>query len=822
MAPAHPPPSLRPLAPEALRRRCDPGELPFARSDELAPEGLPPVEEAPGQHRALEALRFGTAVARRGFNVYVLGAPGTGRHEVVEALLRAQAREAPTPGDWCYLHNFDDPQRPWAVELPAGRGRALREDMARLVEELRGALQAVFQSESFRNRLQEIEEGLKAREEQALEAVREEARRQGLELLRTPAGFAFAPTQEGQVLDAEAYRALPEDERRRIQERVEALQERLRAVLREVPSWHQEARRQVEALRREAAEAAARPLVEALRRRYAGLERVQRYLERVLADVLEHVDPFLRAEGAGHRDLHWGGAPPPLRRYQVNLLVERRPGEGAPVVTEDSPGLQELLGRIEQVPLLGALVTDFTLIRPGALHRANGGYLVLDAHKVLARPFAWEGLKRALRSARVRPEVPLRELSPVSTVSLEPEPVPLDLKVVLVGDRLLYYLLCELDPEFQDLFKVQADFEDEVDWGLEAQEAYARMLAALAFRHGLRPLDREAAALLIEEAARLAGDARKLSARRRELADLLVEADHLAGPEARVLGREHVVRALEARERRSGRLRERMLEAILRDQVLIDTRGAAPGQVNGLSVIELGGQAFGVPHRITARVRLGEGEVVDIEREVELGGPLHSKGVLILTGFLGARYAADLPLSLAATLVFEQSYGLVEGDSASLAELCALLSALAGVPLRQDLAVTGSVNQRGEVQAIGGVNEKVEGFFAVCRERGLTGSQGVIIPRANVQHLMLRPELVEAASVGRFHVHAVGTVDEALALLSGLEAGEPDEEGRFPEGSFNARVRERLEELARLRRAYGEHRDGDGEEEPPGGEGRGR
>ncbi len=820
MAPAHLPPPLRPLAPEALRRRCDPGALPYARSDELAAEDLPPVEEAPGQERALEALRFGTAVARRGFNVYVLGEPGAGRHEVVEALLRTQARQAPTPGDWCYLHNFDDPRRPWAVGLPAGRGRALREDMARLVEELRVALQAVFRSETFRNRLQEIEDGLKAREEQALEAVREEARRQGLELLRTPAGFAFVPTREGQVPDAEAYQALPEAERRRIQEQVEALQGRLRAVLREVPGWHQEAQRQVASLRRETAEAAARPLVEGLRRRYAGLERIQRYLDRVLADVLEHVDLFLREERAGHRDLPPGAAPSPLRRYEVNLLVERRPGEGAPVVMEDSPGLSELLGRIEHVPLLGALVTDFTLIRPGALHRANGGYLILDAHRVLARPLAWEGLKRALRSARVRPELPLCELSPVSTVSLEPEPVPLDLKVVLVGDRLLYYLLCELDPEFPALFKVQADFEDEVDWSPEAQAAYARMLAALAFRQGLRPLDREAAALLIEEAARLAGDARKLSTRRRELADLLVEADHLAGPGARVLERKHVRRALEARERRAGRLRERMLEAILRDQVLIDTRGAAPGQVNGLSVIELGGQAFGVPHRITARVRLGEGEVVDIEREVELGGPVHSKGVLILTGFLGARYAADLPLSLAATLVFEQSYGLVEGDSASLAELCALLSALAGVPLRQDLAVTGSVNQRGEVQAVGGVNEKVEGFFALCQERGLTGSQGVIIPRANVQHLMLRNELVEAASAGRFHVHAVGTVDEALLLLSGLEPGEPDAEGRFPEGSFNARVRQRLEELARLRRAYGEHRDG--EEEPPAGEGQDR
>ncbi|RMD78789.1 MAG: ATP-dependent protease, partial [Gammaproteobacteria bacterium] len=802
---------LQALPARALRRRCDPQGLPYGRSDELGPEALPPPEEVPGQERALEALRFGTAIPRRGFNVYVLGEPGTGRHELVQALLRARAREGRVPGDWCYLHNFDDPHRPWAVELPAGRGRRLREDMERLVEDLRHGLRAVFQSEPFRNRLQEIEEALKGREEQALEAVRQEARRRGLELLRTPGGFAFAPAREGKVLDAEAFQALPEEERRRIQEAVEELQGRLRAVLLELPLWHQEARRQVEALRREAAEAAARPLVEALRRRYAGLERVQRYLERVLEDVVGHVELFLeegpKAPGAP------GEAPPlsPLRRYQVNLLVERDPEGGAPVVVEDNPSLPNLLGRIEHLPLLGALVTDFTLIKAGALHRANGGYLLLDAHKVLGQPFAWEGLKRALRAAQVRPETPLRELSPVSTVSLEPEPVPLDLKVVLVGDRLLYYLLWELDPEFEDLFKVQADFEDEVDWSPRAQEAYARLLAALAFRKGLRPLEREAAALLIEEAARLAGDAGKLSGRLRELTDLLMEADHRAGEGARSLAREHVEAALAARERRAGRLRERMLEAIRRGQVLIDTQGAVSGQINGLSVIELGPQAFGVPHRITARVRLGEGELIDIEREVELGGPLHSKGVLILSGFLGARYAADLPLSLAATLVFEQSYGQVEGDSASLAELCALLSALAEVPLRQDLAVTGSVNQRGQVQAIGGVNEKIEGFFAVCRDRGLTGTQGVIIPRANVQHLMLRPEVVAAAEAGRFHVHAVDSVDQALTLLSGLEAGEPDEQGRFPEGSFNGRVRARLEELARLRRAYSEHRDGHGD-----------
>jgi predicted ATP-dependent protease len=461
------------------------------------------------------------------------------------------------------------------------------------------------------------------------------------------------------------------------------------------------------------------------------------------------------------------------------------------------------VGRVEHVSQFGALVTDFTLIKAGALHRANGGYLVLDAMKVFSQPFAWESLKRALRAGEIRIETLAEKMSLVSTVSLEPEPIPLKTKVVLVGDRRLYYMVSAVDPEFDELFKVAVDFDDRLDRTDTAVEQYARLVASLAQRENLKPLDAGAVARVIEESSRLAADAHKLSTRTSSLMQLLRESDYWAGEAERtVVTSGDVDRAIGAYLRRGDYIRERMQEEIRRGTILIDVDGAREGQVNGLSVVDFGGRLFGRPNRITARVRLGKGEVVDIEREVDLGGPLHSKGVLILSGYLGERFARERPLAFSASLVFEQSYGGVDGDSASSAELYALLSALADVPVRQSLAVTGSVNQHGHVQAIGGVNEKIEGFFDVCSQFGLTGNQGVLIPASNVQHLMLRPEVVRAAAEGRFHIYPIETVDQGIEVLTGVAAGERDQNGAYPAGTIHARIEERLTRLAQKAQAF--------------------
>jgi len=790
------------LKPWQLNRRCDPEQLPFATTAEL-----PDLTEIIGQDRALEALRFGISIANSGFNIYALGPSGIGKHTLVTQLLAEPAQRRSPPSDWCYVNNFDDPRRPRAMALPPGRGRVLRDDMARLIEDLKTAIPAAFESNEYRARAQEIEEEFKEKQEKAIAELQHQAQEKTIDLIRTPSGFAFAPTRNGEVLSPEEFERLPEKEQEGISKTVAQLQEKLRAVIRQVPQWRQESRDKLRALNREVAISAAEHPIHGLREKYADLPQVVTYLDATQEDIIANIDDFRQREEPQPSLLALAGDhAPSFRRYEVNVLVDRGSTPGVPVLYEDNPTFQNLAGGLEHVAMMGALLTDFTLIKAGALHRANGGYLLLDARKVLTQPFAWEALKRALRSREMRIESVERLLSLASTVSLEPEPIPLDVKVVILGDRLLYYLLCEYDPDFADLFKVAADFEDTLERTPESQQRFAQLIATIARKNQLIPFKRDAVARVIEHSSRMSGDTAKLSTHLRGVADLLHEADYFArAAAAQTVDTVHVQQAIEAQERRSGRLKEQVQDAMQRGAILITTGGAVTGQVNGLSVIELGGYAFGIPHRITARVRLGEGEVIDIEREVELGGPLHSKGVLILSGYLGAHYSPDMPLSLSASLVSEQSYGQVEGDSASSAELYALLSALSGIPVKQSLAVTGSVNQQGEIQAIGGVNEKIEGFFDVCKRRGLTGEQGVLIPAANVQNLMLRSDVVEAAEQGLFHVFPVATVDQGIALLTGIPAGEPDEDGAYPENSLNGSVQARLKEMAALRQAYAEH-----------------
>ncbi len=798
---------VKPLPAEELYHPTDPKQFDFETTAELEE-----LTEVIGQPRAVEAMRFGVGIEQEGYNLFALGPAGTGKRSLVRKFFEERAKDEAIPSDWCYVNNFDQAHKPYAISLPAGQGNAFCQDMEKLVEELRTSLAGTFESEEYQARRQEIQEELQGRQEQAYEDLRSQAREQGLSLLRTPGGLVFAPLRDGEVLSPEEYQSLPEEERTRIESTVERLQVELQKVLNQVPRWQRDVRERVQQLNREIADLAVGSLFDELRQKYESFQGVVDFLVAAKADAVDNVHDFLPPDddapsllagvlrGAGGGRSQRGD---PLRRYEVNLLVDNSQLEHAPVIYEDNPINQNLIGSIEYLPQLGALVTDFNMIRPGALHRANGGYLLLDARKLLLQPFAWESLKRALEAGQIKIESPASAYSLISTVSLDPEPIPLDVKIALLGEPLLYYLLSALDPEFGQLFKVMVDFDEQMVRSPENQAVYARLIATLVQKEGLRAFDRGAVARVIEHGARMVGDSERLTTRVRMVTDLLREADYWAGKQGNgTVQAEDVQRAIDAHIYRSDRMRERMQEAILRETILIDTEGEKVGQVNGLSVLQLGDFAFGQPSRITARVRLGEGEVVNIEREVELSGPIHSKGVLILAGFLGARYASDRPLSLSASLVFEQSYGGVEGDSASSTELYALLSAIAEVPIRQSLAVTGSVNQHGEVQAIGGANEKIEGFFDICRQRGLTGEQGVLIPASNVKNLMLRADVIEAVQTGTFHIYPVRTINEGIELLTGVEAGEQDEEGRYPEGTINARVQARLETLAEQRAKY--------------------
>ncbi len=807
LPPAPLPPA--PLAPTTLYRACDPAGLGFATTDELTP-----LETMLGQERAVGAVEFGLGIRRDGYNLFALGPPGTGKRTVVEYFTRRQAAAEPTPSDWVYVFNFSEAHKPRALELPPGRGAGLRQDMLSLIEELKAALPAAFESDDYRTRRQIILDQFREMQEQAFGEVEALAKERHVAIIRTPMGMALAPLRDGEVLKPEEFHRLSKAEQERLQEEMNAIQEKLQAVFHNIPQWESERRERMRELNREVTRFAISHLIEGLRQRYADLANVLDHLKVVQDDLVENAEQFLAHEQSGsdnpleqvQRHLTETGLF--FDRYRVNPIVERTSDGGAPVIEEGHPTLPNLIGRVEYRQQLGALVTDFTLIKGGALHRANGGYLILDARRVLLQPYAWEELKRTLRARAIE----IRSLSEVvgffSTVALEPEPIPLEVKVVLLGDRILYYLLSALDPDFRELFKVAADFDDAASRSAESERAYARLIATIAKRDDLKPLDAAAVARAIEHAVRLAGDNERLTADLEAIADLLREADYLTTKGGgTVTTAAEVARAIEGQITRASRLRERLQEEIHRGTILIDTAGAQVGQVNGLSVLELGGFAFGRPSRITATVRLGRGEVIDIERQVRLGGPLHSKGVLILAGFLGNRFGRERPLSLSASLVFEQSYGGVDGDSASMAELCTLLSALAETPIRQGIAITGSVNQHGAAQAIGGVNEKIEGYFDVCRAAGLDGRQGVVIPAANAKHLMLRADVVAAAAAGRFQVWPVTTVDEALSILTGITAGERDAAGRYPVDSVNGRVDAALQAMAEKARAFGGGKD---------------
>ena len=790
---------LSPLPVSSLCWKCDPEALPFRTTDDL-----PDLTEFLGQARALDAVRFGIGIRRDGYNLYVLGPPGVGKRTIVQSFLEQKAIGDSRPNDWCYVQNFDETHKPRALWLPAGRGAEFVTDMEGLIEDLRTTIPSALETEEHKTRIQEIEQETKEFQNRAFQQLTDLAQTRGIQVIRTHAGFALAPTREGKVLSPEEYEALSDEEQSKIQQVIEELQEELQSLVAKLPRWRRDAREKIKQANQDAAQFALEHLMGPLQDKYGGLEDVVEFLRDVEEDVIANTDEFRPPDDepeSPFKSLQKQRSA--LEEYQVNLIVDNGRQQGAPVVYEEHPSFQNLLGRVEHLSHMGTLETHFSLIKPGSLHRANGGYLVIEALRLFQQPFAWEGLKRCLYARHIKIESLAESLSLISTVSLEPEPIPLDVKVVLLGDRMLYYLLYQYDRDFAELFKVAADFEEQMDRSDASCQLYASLIATLVRRERHRRFDRTAVARILEHSARVAADSEKLTTHMRTIADLIREADYWCSHNAHdTVTADHVQKAIDQQVHRADRLRERVQEQIRRGTLLIDTEGGQVGQVNGLSVLDLGNFSFGRPSRITATVRMGKGEVVDLEREVELGGPIHSKGVLILSSLLAARYAQDHPLSLTASLVFEQSYGMVDGDSASVAEFCALLSALSGIPIKQSLAVTGSVNQRGQVQAIGGVNEKIEGFFDVCQHRGLNGEHGVLIPVSNVRHLMLRRDVVEAVGCGRFHIYPIADVDQAITLLTGTAAGGLDEQGRYPEGTVNHAVAARLLKMFQLRQQH--------------------
>jgi lon-related putative ATP-dependent protease len=785
-------PQLPPaLPPEVLRRICDPANFDFETT-----ASLPNVQEVLGQPRAVAALEFGVGMASHGFNLFALGLPGSGKTTLIREYLERRAIDQPVPPDLCYVDNFKDARRPIALSFPAGHAHELKRAVDALIDELRAAIPKSFEAKEYENRRDEIMHQMETSVAEEFARLEQHVKKGGFQLVPTSGGMLLVPAINGRPVSEAELEALSEEQRNKLIQIRERLGEDVENSLqrkRELEKTTREALRQLDT---ETATFATQRIVNEVRERYKDHAEVLAYLDALQADVIEHVDLFRKGpEGSGQNVLQALAASgeSPFVRYQVNVLVDNRDLKGAPVIVETNPTYHNLIGRIEHKALLGAMVTDYTMVKPGALHKANGGYLIIPVRECLLSPFAWDGLKRALKDRAVRIEELGAQLSLVSTVTLDPQPVPLDVKVILIGHPILYYLLNAYDEDFQKLFKVKADFTTQMDRTPEAERSYALFVSTITHQDKSLPFDRGAVARVIEYGSRLAGDQDKLSTRFGEIADLIREAAHRASQNTHTaVTADDMKIAEDARRFRVDLIQERLQEAVAKGTLLIETTGSAIGRVNGLSVLDSGDYAFGHPARITATVGPGRKGVISIEREVELSGPIHGKGVLILSGYLLQKYGQARSLNLSASLVFEQSYGMVEGDSASLAELFALISALSEIPLRQDIAMTGSVNQHGQVQPIGGATEKIEGFFDVCKEKDLTGQQGVLIPASNRRHLMLRNDVVEAVRAGQFHIWAVETVDEGLALLTGREPGELNKQGVYPKGSVHRAVADRL------------------------------
>ncbi len=772
-----------PLSVDQVFRACRDEELPFQHTGELDP-----LDHLVGQPRAEEALKLGLSFRRAGYNIFVAGPPGTGKRTFVLEELRALARSLPTPPDLVYLYNFDNPQVPNAVQLPPGTARKLKQDMEQLIRTVRDNLQQAFQSDTYARARQEVTKEAEFRKQQVLEELQRKAQALGFQVQAGPFGLMVIPLWEGRPLNPQEFQQLPPESRQAIEQQRRILEDDLQQTVRRFRQIDQETQEKLSELDRQTAQQVIEPLVRSLQEGYADVDEIPAYLRAVEEDLYHHFRIFLQTEPLPP------GPQNPLRRYQVNIMVDNSDLKGAPVIYEVQPSFTNLAGRIEREAVMGVLQTDFTLIRPGAFHRANGGYLVLDAMELFRYPWAYDVLKQVLKTGEIKIQDPGERLGMIPTRGPEPEPVPFSGKVVLLGDHWIYHLLYMHDPDFPEIVKVKSPFDVVMDRTPEHILALARFVARLTQEGDLLPFHRSAIARLVEYASRLSEDQDKLTLRFSEIADLVEEAHFFAREEgAEQVEARHVDTALEKRMFRLNLMEEKILERIARGDLVLHLDGEEVGSVNGLAVYDLGDYAFARPHRITARATLGRAEgILNIEKEAGLSGKIHNKAVLILSGYFKTQYGGQFPLSLSAQLAFEQSYGMLEGDSASIAELMALLSAVGQIPLRQDLAVTGSINQLGEVQPVGGVNEKVEGFYRACKARGLTGRQGVILPAQNVRNLMLTREVREAVAEGRFHLYAVAHIDQVIPLLSGLEPGTRNDDGSFDPDTFHGRVYARL------------------------------
>lgn len=783
---------MRPLSFIELQNQTTAYSMSFRTTKEL--ESL---NDVLGQERALKALDFAVEVDHQGYNLFVMGPPGLSKHAIISDVLKSYAADKTTPSDWCYTHNFDQDHRPRMLELPAGRGLKLKQNMNTLVTELGKAIPAAFETNEYRERIQSIEKEASAKQASLVKKYKKIAREQSILLEETPSGFALSPIVDDKPLSLEEFSQLSADIQEEFNAKTAELQESLEYIIPQLNQISRDSNEKIKSMNRDVALFATGHLIKDLMGRYGDISSVVRYLESIQKDVLDHLQDFTKMDDELIQPEPSPFRTNPLERYKVNLIVDNSHKSGAPVIYLDNPTYHNLVGRIEYDTYMGSMITDFTLIKPGALQRANGGYLIIDAEKVLTQPFAWDALKRALYAHEVKIESLEQMLSTETVKTLEPDPIPINLKIILIGDRDLYYELHQLDPDFAELFKVEADFDEEISQTADNNLLYARLLATRCRKLGLREIDLSAVNRLLEYSSRIAGDSEKLSTRLRTLTDLLVETDYWANKSGHeLITTSDVAAAIAAQTQRISRIQYLIQEDISRGTLLIDTDGEQIGQVNGLSVFDLGKYGFGQPSCITATVHLGNGQIINIEREVDLSGSIHDKGVLILSALLANRYGKNIPLSFSASIAFEQSYGRIDGDSASVAEYCALISALIDIPIKQSFAVTGSLNQQGKVQPIGGVNEKIEGFFDICKMRGLDGKQGCIIPAINIKNLVLREEVLKAIDANQFNIYAISHVDQALEILTGMSVGKIVENDEYEDGSINDRVRKRLIQMA--------------------------
>jgi lon-related putative ATP-dependent protease len=785
----------KPLGSDELYSCCDPALFTFKTTDDL-----PELRETIGQGRALDAIDFGLNLESKGYNIYVLGLNGTGRSTSIKAILAGKAATEPVPPDWCYVYNFGNPDIPLAVSMAPGLAVVFHKDMEELIKILKVEIPKIFESKEYEKQKNKILEGFQARQKEMFAKLEEEAQAKGFSIRKTVSGLMIVPVKKsGEPLTEEEYEALDEKTKAKIDEIGKGLQEKLNDVVREVREGEKAVKNDLSKLERDAALAAVGHFMDELKHKYRDHEKITAYLADVTEDILEHLDDFKVQEEQTPPlpFMRMPKAEPTFTRYVVNVVVNNKDAKGAPCVFESNPTYFNLFGRLEYKFQYGVATTDFSMIKAGALHRANGGYLVVNALDILRNMFSYEALKRALKNRELRLEDIWEQYRLMSTTTLRPEAIPLDVKVILIGNPELYYMLYNLDEEYRELFKVKADFDSRMEKTTDTIQKYASFVASTCKQNNFKPFDRTGVAKIVEHGSRLAEHQGKLSSRFSEIADVIREADYWAGKAgSRIVKEEHVEKALREKVYRTNRIEERLQEMITEGTIIIDTEGGKVGQINGLAVLDMGDYRFGKPSRITAKTFAGKAGVINIERETKMSGKIHEKAILIITHYIGSTYAKKKPISFSASITFEQLYDMVEGDSASCAELYTLLSSLAGIPLKQNLAVTGSMDQDGDVQPIGGVNEKIEGFFDLCKARGLEGGYGVVIPRKNVRHLMIKKEVVDAVRDGKFAIYPIDRVEEGLEIFTGMPAGEPGEDGTYPEGTVNFLIAKRLEELS--------------------------